>query len=84
MSDKKDFWGPPDPLLYVANKSRFPWEELRKYAGQWVAWSLDGARILGADADIVALGAKLKAAGLDPQQAVYDLRPPDDGTDSEI
>lgn len=48
---------------HTKNRSRFPLEELAKYEGQHVAWSLDGTRILAGDADPLKLMAKLKAAG---------------------
>jgi hypothetical protein len=35
---------------YEENQRRFPQEELNKYAGQYVAFSLDGARILASGA----------------------------------
>jgi hypothetical protein len=31
---------------HMENRSRFPVEELEKYRGQWIAWSLDGSRIV--------------------------------------
>jgi hypothetical protein len=70
MSDKNDFWG-PDPAVYVANKSKFTYEQLQPYFGKWVAWSLDGTRILAAAEDGKDLHDLLVAAGLDPQLAVY-------------
>jgi hypothetical protein len=77
MGDKNDFWG-PDPAVYAANKAKFPPEELRKYAGQWVAWSLDGTRILAACPVGGDLDAILRAAGLDPQQTVFSFVDDDD------
>jgi hypothetical protein len=70
MSDKSDFWG-PDPAVYAANKNKFTDEQLQPYFGKWVAWSLDGTRILAACPVGGDLDAALRAAGLDPQQAVY-------------
>ena len=48
---------------HVKNRSAFPPEELAKYEGQHVAWSLDGTRILAGHADPLALVASLRAAG---------------------
>ena len=50
------------------NQSRLPRAELEKYNGQYVAWSLDGSRILAADADPLRLDALLCAAGHDPTE----------------
>ncbi len=45
------------------NRNRYPPEKLEKYRGQYVAWSLDGTRILASDEDPLVLAAKMKAAG---------------------
>jgi hypothetical protein len=52
------------------NRNRFPPEELEKYRGQWIAWSLDGARILAHADDLDALYAAMRDAGEDPQRCV--------------
>ena len=48
---------------HVKNRNQFPLEDLEKYEGQHVAWSLDGRRILGGDPDPLRLVARLKDAG---------------------
>jgi len=58
--------------IFFENQRRFPRGELLRYAGQHIAWSWDGARILASDPDPVALDKKLRAAGIDPAQVVYD------------
>ncbi len=50
------------------NQSLFPRAELERYNGQYVAWSLDGTRILAADPDPLQLDALLCAAGHDPAE----------------
>jgi len=57
---------------YEKNRARLPVEELRKYAGQWVAFSLDGSRILAAAATIADLDEHLLAAGQDPQTVALE------------
>jgi hypothetical protein len=58
---------------HIRNRNRFPQEELRKYANQHVAWSLDGTRILGGNTDPLRLVAALKAAGYDSSQYVLSF-----------
>jgi len=70
MTDKSDFRG-PDPFVYAANRNKFTYEQLQPYFGKWVAWSLDGTRILAAAEDGKDLHDLLVAAGLDPHQTVY-------------
>ncbi len=66
----------PDVGHYEENRHRFPVEELVKYAGQCIAWTPDGTRILasGDDEDIVE--ANLKALGIEANQVVWDYIPP--------
>jgi hypothetical protein len=57
------------------NRWRFPPEELLPYAGQYVAWSLDGTHILASAATEEDLEQKLVAAGVDPSQVVGECFP---------
>jgi hypothetical protein len=68
--DNLDGW--PDPN-FEKNRSAFPAEELWKYAGQHVAWSWDGTRILAAAADDDQLDQKLVELGIDPQRVVFSF-----------
>lgn len=58
---------------HVKNRNEFPQEELEKYEGQHVAWSLDGKRILAADGDALIMVAKLKAAGYTSDDCVLSF-----------
>ena len=54
---------------------RFPPEELLQYAGQYVAWSLDGTHILASADTEEELEQKLVATGVDPSQVVGEFFP---------
>ena len=58
--------------IFFENQNRFPREELLQYAGQHIAWSWDGARVVASDPDRAALDEKLRAAGIDPGRVVHD------------
>ena len=61
---------------YAQNRGRFPADELAKYAGKYVAFSLDGARILASSATEEGLEQQLQAQGIDPSQIVGSYIPP--------
>ena len=48
---------------HAKNRNAVPYEELLKYENQYVAWSLDGTRILAGNRDPLQLVAQLTAAG---------------------
>jgi hypothetical protein len=65
-----------DAATYLKNRRTYPLEELEKYAGQWVAWSLDGSHIVaGSNQSEEALIALLRDMGKDPLQFVFDYIP---------
>jgi hypothetical protein len=68
-----------DGGTFNKNQNAFPPEELIKYAGQRVAWSLDGTRILASGADEAELLNNLRRAGIDPSQVVQAAVEPMDG-----
>jgi hypothetical protein len=63
---------------YSENRNRVPPEELEKYRGQFLAWSLDGTRILAHSEDPEALPALLLQAGEDPHRYVEECIPEED------
>jgi hypothetical protein len=66
---------------FFENRQKFPAEELRKYAGQHVAWSWDGTRIVASDPDDEALYDKVLALGLSPDRVVFGyVAPPDEAS----
>jgi hypothetical protein len=58
---------------FSRNQRNFPAEELLRYAGQHIAWSWDGARILAGAPDRRTLDAQLRAAGVDPSCVIHDF-----------
>jgi hypothetical protein len=61
---------PPELRLYEENRSKFPLDELAKYAGKHVAFSPDGTRIVASGESIEEVEEQLMAAGIDPSQVV--------------
>lgn len=53
---------------FARNREQFPDDELRKYAGKWVAFSGDGKRIVASADDLEELDRAVVAAGEDPQE----------------
>lgn len=72
---------PPDfdGWLFTVNRNNFPLDELVKYAGKHVAWSLDGSQILASGEDDEDLDKNLVAAGIDPSRVVHSYVEPLDG-----
>jgi hypothetical protein len=58
---------------YRINRARFTPEELAPYEGCWVAFSLDGSKIIAGNADWEALERAIVAAGEDPSQVSLEL-----------
>ncbi|HKB40688.1 MAG TPA: hypothetical protein VKD72_29955 [Gemmataceae bacterium] len=56
---------------FFENQRKFPPEQLMQYAGQHIAWSWDGSRVLASDPDEVELKKKLEAAGINTQRVVF-------------
>jgi hypothetical protein len=67
---------PPDLRFYDENRSKFPPEELLKYAGKHVAFSPDGTRVLASGDDIDEVVDKLAAAGIHFSQVVHSYIDP--------
>ena len=60
------------------NRNRFPAEELEKYRGQYIAWSLDGTRIIAHADDPDTLDALLLQLGDEGQRCVLSCFPEED------
>ena len=63
---------------HIENRNRFPAEELEKYRGQWIAWSLDGSRIVAHTDDPDAIYDLILQAGEDIARCVVEGIPAED------
>jgi hypothetical protein len=68
---------PPDPSpqelqLFDENMRKVPFEDLARYVGKHVAWSLDGTRIVASGNDVKEVNDKVVAAGIPPHRVVFD------------
>jgi len=63
---------------YQANRAGFPRDELLLHLGNWVAFTRDGSRIVDSSPTLEGLEARLRAAGREPQDYVYESVPTDD------
>jgi hypothetical protein len=72
MTTKPDPRPWPDLSQFQKNRATVPLEVQLPYVNQYVAWSLDGTRILAGAATRDELHEKLRAAGIDTGQVVFD------------
>lgn len=68
-------WVVVDAAVYGQNRCRFGHEELRPYAGEWLAWALDGSTILAHHRDVFEAERQLREAGQDPERVVWECLP---------
>lgn len=57
--------------IFFENQRKVKPESLLPYAGQHIAWSWDGSRILAADATRKGLEQKLRETGIDRTRVVF-------------
>lgn len=67
-----------DVVTFNRNREAFPAEELAKYRGPHVAWSLDGTRIVADGATYEAMRDRLRESGVDPRCVVDSFIPDPD------
>ena len=78
MDKNEKDWPWLDLGLYHENRRNFPPDQLAPYYGKYVAWSIDGRRIVASAKSYEQLEKRLRAAGIDPGQVVGDyIDPPD-------
>jgi hypothetical protein len=66
-----------DLALFVENQAKFSPEAYLPYAGQYIAYSGDGTRIVAGAETEEELDRKLEALGLHFSEVVYSYVPPD-------
>lgn len=66
----------PDLRHFEENRAKFPVEQLMLFAGQYVAWSSDGTRILAAAPSQEEVDEKLAALGIHFSLVVHDYIDP--------
>ena len=76
MTENNGMQSRRDPDLFNRNRGEFPQDELLKYTDEWVAWNLDGSRILAHDRDLKRLSDEMESLGLDPEVTVVEWIPP--------
>jgi hypothetical protein len=64
--------------LVTENLNKIPPEEFSKYAGQYVALSLDGAHILASGADGPQMEERLRELGINPSRVIGMYIPRED------
>jgi hypothetical protein len=64
-----------DLQQFQRNRANFPPEELARYAGNYVAWSPDGSRIIASADNLIALAAQVKATNYEPAECVLSSVP---------
>ena len=72
-----------DLVVFARNRRQIPPEVLEPYAGQWVAISGDGTRVVASGPDLEAVEQNLAALGI-PGNSVGLERVPAEGEDTWI
>ncbi len=67
---------PIDLVQFDLRHRQVPWGQIAPYAGQNVAWSADGTRIVAAGCGYDALGKRLDELGIASSSVVWDYIPP--------
>jgi hypothetical protein len=63
---------------FLEHRAAFPPEALARFAGRWLAWSPDGARIVADSEAPEELYDRIRAAGEDPERCVVEGIPATD------
>ena len=66
---------PIDVVRFDLNRRQIPWEQLAPYAGQHVAFSADGTRVVASASEREALEKRLDELGIDSSEVVWSYIP---------
>ena len=69
-------WGLIDADNYRVNRDRHTTDDLRPYAGQWVAWNFEGTKIVAHDEDVDVVVRQVREMGLGLSRVVMEHLPP--------
>lgn len=75
MSEKTKAKPRFDPEVYRRNRDSVSLDELARFGGQWVAWCLDGTRIVAHHCDANEMAGQLRAAGISSEEVVVEYLP---------
>jgi len=67
---------PIDVVQFERARRQVPWDQIVPYAGQNVAWSADGTRIVAAGHGYEELAKRLDELGIASNSVVWDYIPP--------
>jgi hypothetical protein len=65
-----------DANAYREARDRHTADELRPYAGQWVAWNFEGTKIVAHHEDAQEVVRQVRAIGLNTDRVVMEHLPP--------
>src|ERR1044071_1731649 len=68
LTKEEQIWTTEEMKRFLENCDKFPLEELRKYAGQVIAWNKEGTRIVASAPDWDGLFQRLEELGIHPSQ----------------
>jgi len=60
---------------HVENRNRLPPEKLKPFFGKYVAWSMDGTRVVASGDDDLQVFQAVQSAGLRPEDLVFSYVP---------
>jgi len=65
-----------DADAYRQGRDKHTADDLRQYAGQWVAWNFEGTEVVAHHEDGQEVVRRVRALGLDTDRVVMEHMPP--------